>query len=154
MNNISTTPRNIHLINQATDVQLTQNYQSTQVLNEFRLFYQPPDDKNFYHITCKMILQDYTQNSESIVSWEDDYDYEFTYQQSSNVIYRVTCKLLSHSLVVNILNKEIYDKDFDVHDLKRKYILAWDQKYNLELSLKKSLPFVQDRILKRFVFFP
>jgi hypothetical protein len=104
VNNISVAQCNSDLINQAT---LTQDYQSKQVLNEFRLFYQPPDDKNFYHVTCKMILQNYILNSENIVSWEDDYDYKFTYQQqSSNVKYRVTCKLLSHSLVVNILNKK------------------------------------------------
>ncbi|GBC06057.1 hypothetical protein RclHR1_00660011 [Rhizophagus clarus] len=93
-----------------------------------------------------MTSQNYIQNS---VSWEDYYDYEFTYQQSSNVKYHVTCKLLSHSLVANILNKEIYDKDFDVSDLKRKYTLTWDQRYNLELSLKKSLPSIQNQILKR-----
>jgi hypothetical protein len=41
--------------------------------------------------------------------------------------------------------------DFDINDLKRKYTLALDQKLNLELNLKKFLPFVQEQILKRFV---
>ncbi|RIA96717.1 hypothetical protein C1645_815035 [Glomus cerebriforme] len=134
------------LYNSTTQAITTQNSQSTQqVLNEFRFFYQPPDDNNFYHVTCK-VLHNYVQNSEI---WEDDYDCEFLYQ-SSNVTYRVTCKLLSHSLIVNILNKEFYGRDFDVNDLKRKYILTWNfyQKYNLELSLKQALPILQDQILK------
>jgi hypothetical protein len=69
-------------------------------MNEFGLFYQPPNDNNFYHIICKMFLQ---QNSDNTASLEDDYDYEFFYQ-TSNANYHVTCKLLSHSLIINILN--------------------------------------------------
>jgi hypothetical protein len=121
----------------------------SQNYDEFGLFYQPPDDNNFYHINCKMFLQ--PQNSEIIFLSEDDYDYEFFYQ-NSNANYHVTCKLLSHPLIINILNKEIYGIDFDVNELKRKYTLTLDQKLNLELNLKNFLPFVQEQILKRFVY--
>ncbi|CAB5128932.1 unnamed protein product [Rhizophagus irregularis] len=117
----------------------------SQNYDEFRLFYQSPDDNNFYHITCKMFLQ--PQNSEIIFLSEDDYEYEFFYQ-NSNANYHVTCKLLSHPLIINILNKEIYGIDFDVNELKRKYALTLDQKLNLELNLKNFLPFVQEQILK------
>ncbi|RIA96711.1 hypothetical protein C1645_754281 [Glomus cerebriforme] len=142
MNTVYIAPYNLNLT--TTQAIATQNSQSTQqVFNEFRFFYQPPDDNNFYHVTCK-VLHNYVQNPET---WEDDYDCEFLYQ-SSNAKYRVTCKLLSHSLVINILNKEFYERDFDINDLKRKYILTWHQKYNLELSLKQALPFLQDQILK------
>ncbi|RIA96707.1 hypothetical protein C1645_802246 [Glomus cerebriforme] len=117
--------------------QAIQNCPSTQVLhlNELKLFYQAPNDNNFYHVTCKIILQDY--QSENSVPWDDDnYDYEFFFQN-----YHVTCKLLTHSLVLNILNKEIYGRDFDINDLKRKYLLLTSrQKLNLELNLKQILP--------------
>ncbi|PKC59863.1 hypothetical protein RhiirA1_445221 [Rhizophagus irregularis] len=114
-------------------------------LQNFGLFYQPLDDNNIYHINCKMFLQ--PQNPEIIFLSEDDYDYEFFYQ-NSNANYHVTCKLLSHPLIINILNKEIYGIDFDVNELKRKYTLTLDQKLNLELNLKNFLPFVQEQILK------
>ncbi|RIA96712.1 hypothetical protein C1645_815026 [Glomus cerebriforme] len=109
------------------------------VLSEFGLFHQPPNDNNIYHVTLQQI-------SENVVL-EDFYDYEFFYQ-NSNTIYYVKCKLLSHSLIVNLLNKEIYGEDFDKNDLRCKYILTLDQKLNLESSLKEALPFVQDQILK------
>ncbi|RIA96177.1 hypothetical protein C1645_859073 [Glomus cerebriforme] len=110
-------------------------------LGELRLFYQPPNDENFYHVTCKMISQDY-QESENSSSWEDDYDYEFFFQSSndSTTIFHVACKLLSYSLIVNMLNKKIYGIDFDANDSKRKYLLALHQKLNLEQNLKQILP--------------
>jgi hypothetical protein len=121
----------------------TNSYRALQAdqvstIESLNLFYQPPNDVNFYHTTCKMILQ--IQDS----SLEDDYDYEFFFQN-----YHVTCKLLPHSLIVDILNKEIYGIDFDVNDLKRKCMLTLYQKLNLEFNFKESLK----QILKRFVSF-
>ncbi|PKY26445.1 hypothetical protein RhiirB3_389557 [Rhizophagus irregularis] len=84
-------------------------------------------------------------------NWEySDYDYDFFYQ-SLDASYYVTCKLLPPSLIINILNKEFYEIDFDVNDLKRKHTLTWGQKYNLELSLKQELPFLKEKILKRHI---
>ncbi|GBC07468.1 hypothetical protein RclHR1_00750002 [Rhizophagus clarus] len=135
----STALHDLDLANQlATQIQPMQNSQ----LNEFRLFYQPPNDDNFYHVTFKMILQ-LSEN------YYDDYDYEFFYQ-GSDANYYVTCKLLPHPLIVNILNKEIYGIDFDVNDLKRKYTLTWNQKLNLEQSLKRVLSFLQEKFLKSY----
>ncbi|GBC06060.1 hypothetical protein RclHR1_00660014 [Rhizophagus clarus] len=110
-------------------IQTMQSYQGLQ-LDELRFFYQVPNDDNFYHVTCKMILQD-------SVSWSDDnYDYEFFFQS-----YHVTCKLLSHSSVLNILNKEIYGREFNLNDNKQRYLLLTSrQKLNLEISLKQILP--------------
>src|SRR5204862_53581 len=105
-------------------------------LNEFKPFYHlPEDDDNFYHITCKMVLQSHPQTC------DDDYDFEFFSQN-----HYVKCKLLSHCLVVNILNKEIYGVDFDANDLKHKYPLTMQQKFNLDLNLKQIL-FPRDQIL-------
>ncbi|PKK66919.1 hypothetical protein RhiirC2_784185 [Rhizophagus irregularis] len=81
-------------------------------------------------------------------NWEYDYyDYEFFYQ-SLDANFYVTCKLLPPSLIIDILNKEIYGINFDINDLKRKNILTWNQKFNLELNLKQVLPILQDKILK------
>ncbi|CAB4399071.1 unnamed protein product [Rhizophagus irregularis] len=108
------------------DIQPIQGYQSTQ----FSFFYQPPIDDNFYHITIQNYL------------WETNYDYGFYYQG-----YHFACKLLLHPLIVNMLNKEIYGREFDVNDLKRKNTLTWDQKLKLEQTLREDLPFLQDQIL-------
>ncbi|RIA96708.1 hypothetical protein C1645_754275 [Glomus cerebriforme] len=100
-------------------------------LDEFRLFYQPPNDNNFYHVTCE-ILKDF----HSVSLDEDNYDYEFFFNN-----YHIKCKLLSHYSIVSVLNKEIYGMDFDANELKRKYLLTSLQKLNLERNLKQVLPF-------------
>jgi hypothetical protein len=118
---------------------------STAALNldqsSFKLFYQPPNDDNFYHVTFKP----FNPISQPYENYEDDYDYDLFSQDDS---YHITCKLLPHTLIINILNKEFYGIDFDSNDLKVKYTLNLNQKYNLEQNLKQGLPFP----LKRFVF--
>lgn len=107
---MSTAPHNLDL---------AQALQSTGC----KIFYQPPNDTNFYHVTCEMLFQ-----SENSVSCDDDiFDFEFFFQN-----YHVKCKLLSHYLVINMLNKEVYNRDFDVNELKRKHSLTTYQKLNLE----------------------
>jgi hypothetical protein len=119
------------------DSQDMQSHLSTEILepNELRLFYQTPYEDNIYHVTCKMILQD----SENLDSMDDNYDYEFI-SDDFEMNFHVTCKLLPCSLIVNILNKEIYGINFDVSELKHKYLLTLHQKLNLEQNLKKILP--------------
>ncbi|GBB94259.1 hypothetical protein RclHR1_02320014 [Rhizophagus clarus] len=112
-----------------------QPMQPISQLNE--LFYQPPNDDNFYHVTFKLISQP-SENSEV------DYDYEFFYDTN----YYVTCKLFPLSLIIDMLNKEIYEIDFDVYDLRRKRTLTLNKKINLERSLKQDLPFLEEQILK------
>src|SRR2546425_13300623 len=112
--------------------------------NNIGLFYQPPNDGNFYHVDYKVILQSNLQNSENL---NEDYEFFFHYFTTS---YHVTCKLLSHSLTVKILNKEIYGINFDENDFKCKHILTYHQKLNLEKNLKQILPLPQSQII-RFV---
>jgi hypothetical protein len=106
-------------------------------LIELGIFYQ--DGSNIYHVICKKL---YLQELKNFISFDDEYDYEFFFQSSLDLtaIFHVTCKLLSYSLVVNLLNKEIYGMDFDVKDLKRGYLLTLHQKLNLEENLKQILP--------------
>ncbi|RIA96710.1 hypothetical protein C1645_815024 [Glomus cerebriforme] len=120
---------------QTITTQLIQDDQPPLQLNEFKFFYKSPGDDNYYHVTCKIILQDYPH---------DNYDYEFFYliSNDSTIRYHVTCKLLSHTLIINLLNKKIYGRDFDPNDLKRQYTsLTSHQKLNLELNLKQVLPY-------------
>jgi hypothetical protein len=104
----------------------------------WRLFYQPPDDYNVYHITCRQIYNDETILQQIYDGDDYDYDYEF-FCDDYNIIYHVTCKLLSHSLVTNILNREIYGRDFRENNLKRKNLLSSKQKLNLKLNLTQYL---------------
>ena len=84
------------------------------------------------------------------------YDYEFLFQSSNDptAIFHATCKLLSYSSIVKILNKEIYGMGFDINDLKHRYSLTWRQKLSLEQDLKPILPlyFPQHSIPDRWNF--
>ena len=97
-----------------------------QIDQEFKLFHQTPNDDNLYHITCKMILHDKSEDLNSVSLDDSNYDYDFFLQSSndsshSTPRHHVTCKLLSSTLIVNILNKKVYGMDFDANDLKHKY---------------------------------
>jgi hypothetical protein len=106
-------------------------------LVKFNLFHKPENDDNIYHVTCRKILQ---EESENFLVY--DYDHEFFLESldGSATIFHVTCKLLPNSLILNILNREIYGFDFDVNELNRRYLLTLHQKLNLERSLKQILP--------------
>ncbi|RIA90167.1 hypothetical protein C1645_823730 [Glomus cerebriforme] len=107
--------------------------QNHNFLNKLEFFYHISDEDNIFHVTCKMNLQDVI---------DDDYDFEFFFLKNQNnnseIIY-VTCKLLSSSLVINILNKETYGIDFDVNELKQRHLLSLHQKLKLEQNLKHFL---------------
>src|SRR4051812_29969939 len=92
------------------------------VQNCLKLFYQTPNDNHFYQITCKMILQNQKSDFDSLD--DDNYDYEFFFQSSnsSTMSHHITCKLISHILIVKMLNKVLYGIDFDENDLKHRYI--------------------------------
>ncbi|CAB4392172.1 unnamed protein product [Rhizophagus irregularis] len=111
-------------------------------LVELSLFYQPQNDNNIYHITCRKFLQDHLQGTGNSAFLDDNYDYEFFLESldDSTTIFHVTCKLLPNSLILNILNKEIYGFDFDVTELRRRNSLTLHQKLNLERNLKQTLP--------------
>uniref|UniRef100_U9T7L6 Uncharacterized protein n=1 Tax=Rhizophagus irregularis (strain DAOM 181602 / DAOM 197198 / MUCL 43194) TaxID=747089 RepID=U9T7L6_RHIID len=123
-----------------------QPVQQISQLNE--LFYQPPNDDNFYHITFNPTIK-LSENGTLQLSenFEDNYDYEFFYE-ASLPSYHVTCKLFPRSLIIDILNKEIYGIDFDVNDLRYKDALTLNQKINLEMNLTQDLPSLQEQILK------
>ncbi|RIA91361.1 hypothetical protein C1645_875507 [Glomus cerebriforme] len=99
-------------------------------MNKYEFFHYVPKDNSFYHVTCNIIIQ-------GSVFDDHDYDHGFFYH-SNGENYYVTCKLFSHSLIVNLLNSKIYEMDLDV---RQKESLSLDQKFNLEQDLKQLLPF-------------
>ncbi|GBB93627.1 hypothetical protein RclHR1_02200008 [Rhizophagus clarus] len=120
----------------------TMTLQSLQdQLVEFSLFHRQENDNNIYHVTCRKFVQDHLQGSENSF-FVDDYDYEFFLESLDDTatMFHVACKLLPNSLVLNMLNKEIYGIDFDVNEMRHRYLLTLHQKLNLERELKQILP--------------
>ncbi|RIA81501.1 hypothetical protein C1645_836897 [Glomus cerebriforme] len=97
-----------------------------QHISYLKFYHFLPNDKNFYYITCKMILQDSEDHGH--------YNHGFFFQHPNDpsTEYYVTCKFLPYHLIENILNNGM---DFDVIDLK----LSLHQKLNIEKSLKQKL---------------
>ena len=140
MDNMFIPERNLVTFNSANQVS-TQAIALQPMQNqlvEIRLFYQDGDD-NIYHVTCKRILQDYLQGSENSIPWDDNYDYEFFFNDSTT-LFHVTCKLLPNSLIVNLLNNKFYGMGFDERNLNHRCLLTLHQKLNLEQNLKRILP--------------
>ncbi|PKC61063.1 hypothetical protein RhiirA1_488563 [Rhizophagus irregularis] len=102
-------------------------------MNECKFFHYTPEDNNFYHITCQIILR-------GSVLDDHDYDHGFCYH-GSTINYYIKCKLFSHPLIIKVLNKEIYGMDIDMNNFERKKSLSLDQILNLERDLKQILPF-------------
>ncbi|CAG8620144.1 uncharacterized protein OCT59_010592 [Rhizophagus irregularis] len=117
------------------------DYAQPPLITEFRFFHHTPNDNNFYHVTCQII---------SASSDDHDYDHGFFYCESE-INYYVKCKLYSHSLIVNILNRKMYGNDIGVNNLELKKSFSSEQRLNLEQSLKQVLPYylMQSRIPKR-----
>ncbi|CAG8655515.1 uncharacterized protein OCT59_010672 [Rhizophagus irregularis] len=108
--------------------------QSNVQMNECEFFHYAPNDDRFYHITCQIILHG------SVSLDNHNYDHGFFYNIDPTENYYVTCKIFSHSLIANILNKKIYGKDIGVNNLERKELLSLNQKLDLERDLKQILP--------------
>src|SRR4051794_13909488 len=97
----------------------------TPSTQSWRFFHYSPKDDNFYHVTCNVL-----QGSD-----DHDYDHGFFYDDST-ANYYVTCKLFSHSLILNLLNKNIYGMDINVNNFKQQGSLSLNQRFNLEQDLK------------------
>ncbi|PKB97488.1 hypothetical protein RhiirA5_384636 [Rhizophagus irregularis] len=108
--------------------------QSNVQMNECEFFHYAPNDDRFYHITCQIILHG------SVSLDNHNYDHGFFYNIDPTENYYVTCKIFSHSLIANILNKKIYGKDIGVNNLEQKELLSLNQKLDLERDLKQILP--------------
>ncbi|RGB40795.1 hypothetical protein C1646_752897 [Rhizophagus diaphanus] len=107
------------------------NVAQLSILSYLKFYHFSPNDNNFYLVTCTIIPQDSSFDDQS------RHNHEFFYQHSNDSSteyyeYYVTCNLLSHSLVENILNG-FRGLEFDFESL------SIHQKLNLEQTLKQKL---------------
>ncbi|GBC09689.1 hypothetical protein RclHR1_09040008 [Rhizophagus clarus] len=104
-----------------------------QQTNKQIFFHYTPEDDNFYLVTCKNILRGPILDNHV-------YDHEFFYSNSA-ANYYITCEYIPHSLIIDLLNKELCTRmDYDTTNLNRKEPLFLYQKFNLEQTLKQILP--------------
>ncbi|GBC09652.1 hypothetical protein RclHR1_09010005 [Rhizophagus clarus] len=102
-------------------------------MNECK-FFHTPGDGNFYLINCSKILYDSDDNDDN-----GTYDHGFFYKYLT-AKYHITCKLYSHSLIENILNKEVFGMNITINDLQQKESLTINQKLSLQEGLERILP--------------
>lgn len=115
--------------NDAVAIQQHQQ-QMLSVISYLKFYHFSQNDGKYYLVTCKIISQE-----DSFFDGHGRYNHEFFYQHPTypSKEYHVTCKLLSHSLVENILNNEFCDLEIDLESL------SIHQKFNLEQNLKQKL---------------
>src|SRR5436190_23943018 len=81
---------------------LSQLHQLTNCNNPLKMgfFYNPYGDCQIYHITCEL--------SDNIDNVDPDSNHTFHYKLNEKNFYRISCNLISHSLIVQFLNKSIH----------------------------------------------
>ncbi|GBC06048.1 hypothetical protein RclHR1_00660002 [Rhizophagus clarus] len=91
-------------------------------------FYNPPDDNQIYHITCENLRENIDPLS----------DHTFYCKINDKNFYQITCRLISHSLIVQFLNKKIYGIELSQNgELQQVYLTFSNaQRDNLEFHLK------------------
>ncbi|CAG8565853.1 uncharacterized protein OCT59_017011 [Rhizophagus irregularis] len=91
-------------------------------------FYNPPGDSQIYHITCELSNKNVDPLS----------DHTFYYNIDDNSFYQITCRLISHSLIVQFLNKKIYGIEHKQGEEPQQDYLTFSkfQRDNLEFHLK------------------
>ncbi|GBC10498.1 hypothetical protein RclHR1_09690003 [Rhizophagus clarus] len=101
--------------------------------DNFRMafFYNPPGDYQIYHIICELTRENIDSHSDHI----------FYYNLNDKMFYQITCRLISHSLIVQFLNKKIYGIEFRQSEEPQQEFLTFSnlQKDNLEFHLKELL---------------
>ncbi|CAG8565885.1 uncharacterized protein OCT59_017016 [Rhizophagus irregularis] len=100
--------------------------------DNFRMafFYNPPEDYQIYHITC-----------ESRENVDPLSNHTFYYNLDDKIFYQITCRLISHSLIVQFLNKKIHGIELRQNEEPQQEFLNFSnfQRDNLEFHLKEFL---------------
>ena len=114
---------------------LNQLQKLTSCNNQFRMgfFYNPNGDNQIYHITCELIGNVDNDNPLS--------DHTFYYRLNENNSYQISCNLISHSLIVQFLNKNIHGIELKQSEELQEECLCFSnsQRENLEFHLKQYL---------------
>ncbi|CAB4443991.1 unnamed protein product [Rhizophagus irregularis] len=123
---------NINQLSQLTGP--SSNYSSDRMT----FFYNPPNDSQIYHITCEFLNENVDPSS----------DHTFYYKLDDKSFYQMTCKLISHSLIVQFLNKKIYGIELRQGEEQHQDYLTFSngQKDNLEYNLKE---FIFNRLAQK-----
>ncbi|GES73911.1 hypothetical protein GLOIN_2v1786638 [Rhizophagus clarus] len=100
------------------------------LITKGRFFHSTPNDKNFFLITYKIIQENSDFFNENDPDYNLNYDHEFIYSYHTTNYY-VKCKLLSHSIIEDLLNNE----EFDINIRNNEIPLSPQQKLSLEESL-------------------
>ncbi|GBC00217.1 hypothetical protein RclHR1_03790010 [Rhizophagus clarus] len=116
----------------------------SHAMNEYRFFYEN-NDYQIYDILCREISIDQLLNNynDSIHNYNQPNNiYVFCFQNPiDKKIYRVSCEMMSHSLIVKILNKTLYNIELNLneHQQQRQQEFSKEHKKNLEFHLKNLL---------------
>ncbi|RGB30931.1 hypothetical protein C1646_764713 [Rhizophagus diaphanus] len=100
------------------------------LITKGRFFHCTLNDKNFYLVTYKIIQENSNYYDENDPDYNLNYDHEFFYPYDT-VNYFVRCKLLTHSIVEDLLN----DEQLDINTRNNETPLSLQQKLHLEEGL-------------------
>jgi hypothetical protein len=114
---------NINQLTQLTSPSL--NYSNDRMA----FFYNPPGDFQIYHITCELLNENVDPSS----------DHTFYYKLDDKSFYQISCRLISHSLIVQFLNKKMYGIELRQGEEQHQDFLTFSnfQRDNLESKLKE-----------------
>jgi hypothetical protein len=111
------------------------------VLIKFCYLSPPGYHHQICHIPCELVGEKIKDKDIDLVS-----DHTFYYKLDDKNLYRITCILISNSLIVQFLNKKIYD--IEGEEKQEEYLTFSNaQRDNLELHLKEYL-LVSEQIKK------
>ena len=102
--------------------------------DKMAFFYNPPGDHQIYHITCE--LSSGNINKTDLIS-----DHKFYYKLDDKNFYQMSCILISNSLIVQFLNKNIYGIELKQGEEQQQEYLTFSngQRNNLEFHLREFL---------------
>ncbi|GBC06615.1 hypothetical protein RclHR1_06970006 [Rhizophagus clarus] len=112
---------------------------------EYSFFYNPPNDRQFFHITCKEISHDYESQLLNKTNIPPPHDnsaiFIFYFHLNNNKSFQITCEMISHTLIVQYLNKHIFGIELRQNEQHQEEFLNYSngQRENLEYNLKEYL---------------
>ena len=121
---------------------------NSQGMTKFSFFYRPRNDNQMYHINCEEMILSFESISQLINNVDSNpfhnyvqfnNIYIFYHEQTeSKKIYKITCKMISHTFMIQFLNKNIYGVGFNQIEQQQQEFSRQHQE-NLKSHLKKEL---------------
>ena len=132
MNNRSVIVRGCTSLNELYELSNINTFNNQNEYFKMCFFYNPPDDFQIYHITCEIS----NDNISQLLS-----DHTFHHQLNEKTSYKISCILISPSLIVQFLNKNIYGIEPGQDENPQQEWLTFynSQRENLEFHLKQFL---------------